>query len=400
MASVTKRPHTRADGSNGDKWTVRYFDEKGVRRSKGCDSKKAADAFKRKVEREIEDGTHTPDTGTATVKLAAAAFLADADQRHKAGQIGRGRLITLRNIMDGRVVPLIGNLRLKDLTAARIEDLHRQLIVERRISHCTARTTIRDLMMFERFAKRRKFTRTTPIAEAYETLPRTKRPVIRQFTREDIVSLLIAAETPRYKAKAYSKEMMSCFIHMAALCGMRLGEILGLTVNNIDFAGGVIEVRHSLTQWDEHKDPKTEAGIRDLHMPERIARLLRRWIDTRYIPNDRGLIFLSHKGTPLTRAALHRTWRDTLEQAGLADDGPARRFHALRHFFASNVVDRDVKLVPALSRSLGHASIATTMGVYVHGMSAGGLGAATIDQTNGDFLALTDARMTQDAVTV
>lgn len=399
MASVSKRPHTRADGTDGAKWTVRYYDEKGVRRSKGCTSKKEADAFKRKVEREIEDGTHTPDTETVTVKQAAAAFLADADQRFKAGQIGRSRLVTLTNIMNGRVVPLIGGMRMKDLTAPRIEELHRQLIVERGVSAATARTTIRDLTLFERFAKRRRFTRTTPIAEAYETLPRARRPVVRQFTREDIVTLLIAAETPRYKAKAYSKEMMSCLIHMAALCGMRLGEILGLTVENVDFHSRIIRVRHSLTQYDEHKDPKSEAGVRDLHMPDRVARLLDRWLQSRHVPNSRGLMFLSHKGTALTRAALHRTWRDTLAQAGLVDDGPARRFHALRHFFASNVVDYDVKLVPALSRSLGHASIATTMGVYVHGMRDGGLTPAIIDQTSGQFLALTDASRTHDSIT-
>lgn len=394
MASVTKRRWTH-NGVTKEAWTVRYFDEKGVRRSKQFEAKKAADTFKRKVEREIEDGTHTPDTETATVAEAASAFLAMVEARYMAGQIGRSRLVSLTNILNRRVVPLIGNVRMKDLTAERIEELHRQLIVARRVSPMTARSTIRDLTLFERFARRKKYTRTTPIADAYAGLPNAKRPPVRQFTREDIVALLIAAETHRHKAKAYNKEMMSCLIHLAALCGMRLGEILGLPVQHLDFDRRVIEVRHNLTQFDEHKGPKTEAGNRDLHMPDRVARLLRRWIDTRFIPNERGLLFMSHKGTAITRASIHRTWKDTLSQAGLSDDGPSRRFHALRHFFASNVVDFDVKLVPALSKTLGHASIATTMGVYVHGMG-NGLAPAIIDQTAGRFLALADATVTQN----
>src|SRR6187402_2134995 len=96
MASVTKRQHTRADGSNGDKWVVRYLDPStGKRPCKTFDLKKDAEAFKRKVEREVEDGTHTTSAESKTVSAVMGEFLASYRGRVADGRVGPERLYNL-----------------------------------------------------------------------------------------------------------------------------------------------------------------------------------------------------------------------------------------------------------------------------------------------------------------
>jgi integrase len=125
-------------------------------------------------------------------------------------------------------------------------------------------------------------------------------------------------------------------VHLAVFCGLRYGEIVGLTCSAIDFHRRVIKVRNSLTAWDELKEPKTRSGLRDVPMPSHLWKLLEDWLSRFYIPNDRILVFRRKSGgTIASRHFFTCHWRPLLARSGLHSESDNFHFHALRHFAAS-----------------------------------------------------------------
>lgn len=88
---------------------------------------------------------------------------------------------------------------------------------------------------------------------------------------------------------------------------------------------------------------------------------------------DHGLIFATHKGTPLdAQYVVNRSFKPLLRRAGLPDI----RWHDLRHTCATLLLSKGVhpKYVQTL---LGHASIALTLDFYSHWASGMGKQAAS-----------------------
>ena len=160
------------------------------------------------------------------------------------------------------------------------------------------------------------------------------------------------------------------FVNVAAFCGLRWGEIAGLTVPCIDLDRRVLRVRHSITRWDELKEPKTRAGIRDVPMPPHIVGLLREWLELFYEENPRQMLFLGTKFGRCYKAANFHTqeWYPALKLAGLAE-GDTFHFHALRHFAASWWIDNGMSL-PDVAKLLGHAKVNITLQVYAHSLAS------------------------------
>jgi integrase len=61
----------------------------------------------------------------------------------------------------------------------------------------------------------------------------------------------------------------------------------------------------------------------------------------------------------------HHVWKPALRAAGVAEPKRADGFHALRHFYASVLLDAGEN-IRALAEYLGHADPAFTLRVYTH----------------------------------
>ncbi len=72
MAKTVKRPWTY-NGVTKWTWGVRYRDGGGKQRFKTCKTKKDADAFRLRIENELEAGTHTLRQLSKTVGAAFTA---------------------------------------------------------------------------------------------------------------------------------------------------------------------------------------------------------------------------------------------------------------------------------------------------------------------------------------
>lgn len=110
MAKVSKRRWTY-NGVPKWKWVVRYSDARGKQPLKTFASKKAADAYRLKIENELAKGSHTPRSLSVTVETAAQAMLEDSKNKLRP-EAQQNAEYHVRRF----VVPLIGGLLLVDLT--------------------------------------------------------------------------------------------------------------------------------------------------------------------------------------------------------------------------------------------------------------------------------------------
>ena len=160
---------------------------------------------------------------------------------------------------------------------------------------------------------------------------------------------------------------------LAVTTGMRQGELLGLRWEDVDLAGGTLQVRRTLStrtgRGFSFSPPKTAKGRRSTKLPEvakkrslkkhRKAQLEER-MKLAGLWEDNGLVFATRLGTPMGRQELvTRSFKPLLKKASLPDI----RFHDLRHTCATLLLGKGVhaKFVQEL---LGHATISTTIQNY------------------------------------
>lgn len=164
-------------------------------------------------------------------------------------------------------------------------------------------------------------------------------------------------------AEAESKEAWhdtAVLIRVAASTGLRFGELAGLTWPCIDLSGTppTLRVERQLASG-RFSDVKTDNARRTVPLDASMVAELRRY-KLRAAPNERQLVFTQPEGAPLDPSRFHgRIWAPLLKAAEL----PHGRFHALRHSFASALINegQQAKVVSAL---MGHASVAFTLDTY------------------------------------
>ena len=181
--------------------------------------------------------------------------------------------------------------------------------------------------------------------------------------------LLSAASGDRYEA----------LYVVAVTAGLRRGELLGLTWEDVSFRYRRLWVRRT-PQQGELLAPKTPTSRRSITLPKRAVGALaghrERQQEERTGKNgawtENGLVFPNRVGNFTCGDNLcSRSFKPLLKKAGLPDI----RFHDLRHTCATLLLVEGVhpKYVQAL---LGHASVGLTLDLYSHWMPSMGEAAA------------------------
>lgn len=161
--------------------------------------------------------------------------------------------------------------------------------------------------------------------------------------------------------------------HILFFTGMRLGELLALTINDINSTNNTIVINKSfqrLHQKDIISEPKTPSSIRIVDIPDKVMNLLHEYI--RKLPPDypsNARIFSN-----LGKNNLGRPLKSTAKLAGV----PEICIHDLRHSHATLLYTMGVSAKEASIR-LGHAKIQTTLDVYTHISHAGQAIATQLD---------------------
>jgi integrase/recombinase XerC len=204
-----------------------------------------------------------------------------------------------------------------------------------------------SLRSFFRFGQREGWTKTNPAKPLRN--PRKGRTLPHFLSSDDIGRLLAAppADKPAgLRDRAILETMYSA--------GLRVGETVGLSDGDLDFAAGIVRVRGK--------------GRRERLSPigSYAARALRQWLCVRKVharerSGAESPVFVNRFGRRLTTRSVARMLEKYLKLTGL--DGRTTP-HSLRHSFATHLLDRgaDIRSVQEL---LGHKSLVTTQ-IYTH----------------------------------
>lgn len=147
--------------------------------------------------------------------------------------------------------------------------------------------------------------------------------------------------------------------------GLRIGELLALTWEDIDFQKGRLAVTktcHDGNVNGKHciivDTPKTETSRRYIPLSKPLLAVLK---DLR--KESKSDYVVSDKGDPVFVRSYQRTFELLLKRLGI----PHKGFHALRHTFATRAIEcgMDVK---SLSEILGHKNATITLNRYAHSL--------------------------------
>ena len=368
MASVAKREWDHR-GEVKSAWVVRYTDHGGKRRMKTFDKKKEADKYRLKVESEIERGEHVANDDALTVLKICDLYLKQCENRVRAGDGGRVWYRTVQGVINNHITPRLGARPMHELTFREIEDWHGHMLTK--LAPITAKQNICILKQVETFARKRGFVKKPVVGDVSHDIGHVKYRTIKTFTLDQVRHLVELIETCEKGHRVRGHLFTKCCVQLAAFCGLRHGEIVGLTLASVDLESGFLKIRNSLTILDELKGPKTKAGNRDVPMPVKVQQCLKEWLDTYYVANERHLVFRMPDGSEITRANFHLNyWRPLLRRAGLFDKKEVIHFHALRHFAASLMIELGLPLTDVASL-LGHEKFDMTLQVYAHPIVGG-----------------------------
>lgn len=159
-------------------------------------------------------------------------------------------------------------------------------------------------------------------------------------------------------------ERLHALFALAAYCGLRRGEVLGLVWAEVDLDQGIAYVRET----GDGEGTKSDAGTRAVPLPGLVVTALRAWRKRQAADRlawgldwpDTGLVFTREDGTPVRPQWVSVRFETLAFRAGL----PPVRFHDLRHGAASlcKAAGLDTKYISDL---LGHSRTSFTDATYV-----------------------------------
>lgn len=223
------------------------------------------------------------------------------------------------------------------LSSEQVRQYLRYLAVERGLSWSSCRQHLHAARFFyEQVLGREGVEFAVP-------LPKRTRRIPELLTRAEVARLLAACGNPKHRmllATAYG-------------CGLRVSEVVGLRVRDIDGERHLLRVAQG-------------KGGKDRLVPisaTLLQRLRAYWRDYR----PQGWLFThgSRPGQALSISTCQKVFGRAKAKAGIEKIGG---IHALRHAYATHQLEGGLPL-PDLQHYLGHGSLRTTMG-YLHWIAA------------------------------
>ena len=329
-------------------------------------TKKLSDAKKQMNDKryEVEHGLYSKEQN-----IFFDAWFTEWLDTYKAAVCKKSTLNFYKNTYDRYIKPVFGKRKVKSLRADQLQRFTNQKAKE--FSKSTA-STINFLL--------------------YDSL--------QQAARNGIISKNPMDNTtpPKFKAgekgKALAADQERLFLETvkdsgyyplyrtATLSGMRIGEVLGLMWEDVDFTNEEIKISHTLCynpNMGQYIDtPKSKASRRTIPMHkggELFELMKKRRTDQKrqqlkagkyWRPKEgmENLVFTSEVGTPHYDMNIRTHQREVIKQLRKEKkDFPSCTFHTLRHCFATRCIEAgmDPKTLQAI---LGHSTFAMTIDLY------------------------------------
>ncbi|NUK36024.1 site-specific integrase [Streptomyces lunaelactis] len=348
----------------GLRYRARYIGPDGTEKSKSFPDrqKRLADQWLSQIESDMSRGQYIdPQAGRLTVRQHAERWLASLT-------MDPGTFVGTEQRIRLHVLPYLGNRTMGSLRPTHIREWLRKL-QDAGVAPAYQRVIFANLGTMLTAAVDDRLIPDNPCRSSSVRAPKLDPRRIVPWPRERVLSVRSALP-----------EKYRLLVDLAGGCGMRQGEVLGLAVDDVDFVEGVIHVLRQVKLIRNRPVFALPKGgkTRTVPLPESVARSLEEhitqqppcavtlpWRAVDGSPVTATMLFYRDGGRPVNRNDFNRhAWRSALDAAGVPH-GRENGMHALRHFYASVLLDAG-ESVKAVSEYLGHHHPGFTLRTYTH----------------------------------
>lgn len=288
------------------------------------------------------------------------------------GQFRPSTAANYRTHLHKHLVPFFGKYQMKEIGL----ELAQHFVSQVKASAKTVRNLYTTLRSLWRFASDSGYVEGEIIDRVYiAQSPDAERFF---FSSEQVHRILAAAREPE-----------RTFYGLLAETGLRVGELCGLRIDDLDIERGLLVVRRSA--WRGKLGlPKTWKSTRAIELSQQAIEQLQAHLRS-WHPNLNRLLFATKNGTPWdANLLLKRKFRPLLSELKIGVPR-GNGFHALRHT-SGTLMDQFSAPLRVRQQRLGHSDSRLTLSVYTHVVSedarrvAGQLGEAVwgpISASNG-----------------
>jgi len=326
-------------------WEFDYKDIFGNRKIKGGFKRKVdAEDFKMQLLSEMNKGGQ-PQDKKMTFRKASELFM----ELHAIPRCRYTTVYHYSGYLKNHILPCFGHLKLVEINSIMIKQFMSDK-AKTSLSNSTINKFKKLMSGIFNMMVEDGVINYNPAARI-KTLKECSKIEIDPLNQEEVRALLIKTKEvyPDFYPLAFT----------AIYTGMRQGELLGLTWNDINWKTNKIIVSKSYTHG--HLGNTKTGKTRRIDMSPKLGKVLKEWKLACPV-GSHNLVFPNNNGEYQDANNLtKRRYKPSLERAGLHQ----RRFHDLRHTYATLSLLNNIPM-KYVQLQLGHSSIKMTMDIYTH----------------------------------
>jgi integrase len=263
---------------------------------------------------------------------------------------------TLDQQYRSHIQPVLGHRKVRDINPREIEawlnGLRRKDGRDGDLSLATKRLALSTLQIILAHAVE------MGVIAAVPKLPRRKTPKVPEGRKR----ILSQDEEQRLLAYCARSDWLRPIIVVALHQALRLGEVLALQWDDVDFVGGKMHIRRSV---DRHGSLGPTKGGREDEIPL-TPKAREALLELRLDSDGTGFVFRNGNGMSRDQGVVHRAYSNAVRAAALpvTRDGKVV-FHTLRHTGISRLANHPAIPAVQVRDFARHSNLVTTQG-YVH----------------------------------
>ncbi|WP_366160645.1 site-specific integrase [Bacillus infantis] len=316
---------------------------------------------------EVESGEYiVPENRTL------ASFIPYWEEKYARDALTFDTLRDYTNILNTRILPIYGDMKLSDIKTMHILDFVNDLRKDGQrldgkpgpLASSTINNCYKAFNNVLARAAEWKFIKENPAAPVKP--PKVKHKKSDVYSKEDVSVIL-----DLLKQKPFHWEIL---VLLALSTGAREGEIAALEWKHVNFDKATIYIEQAIAEVKGEgvkvKETKTDRE-RTVSIPAPLVSMMKKlkaqrnqekfMIGDKWEWPDHHFIFCNEFGKPIRPDSISQWWRRFTQKA----DVKYIRFHDLRHTSATLLINEGVH-AKVIQERLGHSKIGTTMNTYGH----------------------------------